>query len=240
MAVSGGYLTWRVRYAVAPIRAFAELIDVDMLPQFKDLSAKADAVADAEYERLGSAPADENWDGDMGALAEAAEDKGIEFYEIMSGLQYGMTGLFAAGLFHMVEQQLAYLCHDAAITAAALDDSKFKKIEHWYRKHFRLDLRTLPDWDTIDELRLVANTVKHAEGNAAEQLRKRQPKLFQGRLLREIDPAAPPPDRPLLQPLAGSDLFVEEDDLKRYFGAALHLFDSLASFFEENSNDYFG
>src|SRR5437868_6432220 len=102
--LSGGYLSWRIRYAIAPIRAFGEFIEQDILPQFGNLSARADAVADAEFARLGSFPAGEDWDGDMGTLAEAAHDKGIEFYAMMFGLQYGMIGLFAAGLFHMVEQ----------------------------------------------------------------------------------------------------------------------------------------
>jgi hypothetical protein len=41
-----------------------------------------------------------------------------------------------------------------------------------------LDLSSLPSWPVIDELRLVANVVKHGEGDSAEKLRETRPELF--------------------------------------------------------------
>jgi hypothetical protein len=239
MAVSGGYMAWRIPYAIAPIRAYGEFLEQDILPQFENLSARADAVADEEFARLGSQPADGNSDVDMGALAEVAEDKGIEFYATMTGLRYGMVGLFATGLFHMVEQQLASLCQDGAFNAPPPKKRDLRDIGKWYRRYFRLELSTLPEWDLIDELRLVANTVKHAEGDSAKKLRQRRPTLFHNPVVRQLTPP-PSPKHPIFQPLAGEDLFVTDTDLKQYVGASIRLFEELADHFEKNFNEPYG
>jgi len=241
MAVTGGYMAWQIPYAIAPIRAYGEFLEQDILPKFEKLSERADAVADEEFAHLGSQPVGDG-DVDMGSLAEAAQDKGIKFYATMKGLQYGMMGLFAAGLFHMVEQQLAYLCNDGAFTTPALKESKLSEIKDWYSQHFRLDLTTLPEWDSIDELRLLANTVKHAEGNSAQQLRQRRPTLFQNPLLRH-DPLVSHDSSlywPIAQPLVGEDLFVTDTDLKRYVAASIRLFEHVAEHFKVNSDEYYG
>jgi hypothetical protein len=41
----------------------------------------------------------------------------------------------------------------------------------WYGIHLRLDLKSLPAWSLIDELRMLANTVKHAEGSPMCRIR---------------------------------------------------------------------
>ena len=50
----------------------------------------------------------------MSGFAEQAEYEAQEFYEMMFPLRQTTINLFTAGLFHLVEQQLAGLCHDAA------------------------------------------------------------------------------------------------------------------------------
>lgn len=240
MAVSGGYMAWRTPSAIIPIRAYGDFLQQDILPRFEDLSEKADAIADKEFDRLGSLPAGDDWDGDMGALAEAANDKAIEFYETMSGLKRGMYGLFAAGLFHMVEQQLAYLCHDRSFTAPPLKEGSLKELQDWYKQHFHIDLSTFPDWNCIDELRLLANTVKHAEGGSAEKLRKLKPAFFQSPWARDGGWLASSATSPIVQPLAGDNLYVTDADLKRYFDAAIRLFETLANHFENARDQAFG
>jgi hypothetical protein len=86
--------------------------------------------------------------------------------------------LFSAGLFHVIEQQLAELTRDAAIEKE-VSDTKLEVVVDWYRKNCQLDLTQFSSWPVIEELRLVANTTKHAEGPSANQLRTKNPKLFQ-------------------------------------------------------------
>ena len=66
---------------------------------FQISDQRAEAVATAEFDRLGAEPVGEFWDGDMGDLAETANDKGIAFCETMSGLRQSVLNLFAVGLF---------------------------------------------------------------------------------------------------------------------------------------------
>ena len=51
-------------------------------------------------------------------------------------------------------------------------------IEKWSKTNLKVDFKTSPNWPRIEELKDVANVVKHAEGPSAKQLRLRNPKLF--------------------------------------------------------------
>ena len=57
----------------------------------------------------------------MALLAERAHDKGLVFYETMYGLRQSVLNLFAVGLFHRLEQELADLCRDGAFMVDRLD-----------------------------------------------------------------------------------------------------------------------
>ena len=96
----------------------------------------------------------------------------------MVSLRQSMLNLLAAGLFHLTEQQLAVLCRDAGFTTDPPRDTKMDEVKKWYAANLRLYLEALPSWGVINELRLVANAVKHAEGSATRQLRTLRPELF--------------------------------------------------------------
>jgi hypothetical protein len=83
----------------------------------------------------------------------------------------------------------------------------------------------LPSWPVLNELRLVANSVKHAEGGSADELRKLRPDLFQHPAVpSELQRILPP--GPIHLPMMGEDLFVSPEDLQRYK-------DALANFWRE-------
>ena len=201
---------------------------------FSDLEKKADEVADAAFQRYGDEPAGPDFDGDMSVFAERAEQKGQAFYETMYPLRQAALNLFTAGLFHLLEQQLASLCHDAAFDVPPPGDTKLAVVVKWYRDHFCLDLETLPEWAPIQELNYIANTVKHAEGPSAEKLRNVRPELFHhlpdSFLLAEL---------PVRLPLAGDDLYVTDDLFREYSHAATQFFTTIAAYFETHRDDYF-
>lgn len=240
MAVTGHYMAFRVRFSAIPyVQAYGDCVLSDVMSAFTNLEKRADAIANAEFERLGSEPAGEDCDVDMGALAEAAEDKGQAFYETMSSLRQTTLNLFAAGLFHLVEQHLADLCHDGAFTVAPPHDTNRNIICHWYQQHFELDLRALKPWPKIDELQLVANAVKHAEGPSARRLRQLRPELFQQPAVRERLPGIPDPVHPIRMPLAGDDLYITEQSFEEYRQAANQLFTDIANHFEAHGEEYY-
>ena len=238
MPVDGGYLALRVRRNAIPyIQAYGKCVLGDILAAFADLKKRADEIGDTEYARLGAEPADENFDGDMSRYQEAAEEKGQDFYYTMVALRQSTLNLFAVGLFHLVEQQLAHLCHDGAFHVDPPKDTNLGAVANWYSAHFGLDLRTLSIWPSIDELRLVANTVKHAEGDSAQKLREQRPELFEDPSVYRIF-AAPQIQRPIhrrpihYRPLSGDDLYVTVKVFEGFNEAATNLIEEVARHFE--------
>jgi len=242
MSVKGRYMAWRVRSSPAPyVKAYGECVRRDVLPAFSDLVKKAHKVARAEFQRLGSLPADENSSGDMSAAADAAEEKGQVFYDTMIALRQTTLNLFAAGLFHLLEQQLADLCVDGAFEVPPPTDTKLSIVVEWYNRHFNLDLASLPVWTKIDELRLIANAVKHAEGGAAQRLRDLDPKLFQNPSLREVFPDFPfmHTALSLRLPLAGDNFYVTDERFSEYSEVANRMFELIAEFFEAHTENLY-
>src|SRR5690242_11614023 len=201
MPVEGSELSPRARRGRKAIEVFRDHAVEQLLSLFKDLDARSNKVAKEEFERLGAQPVGEYGDVDMADLAEEAHDAGLAFYETMSGLRQTTINLFAAGLFHLLEQHLADLCHDRSFTVDPPKESKLKELARWYSAHFDLDLSALASWNLVDELRLVANVVKHAEGKSAEQLRLRRADLFEHPALRALRAGGRQFFRPVRMPL---------------------------------------
>jgi hypothetical protein len=221
------------------VLAYGECVRRDVMPSFSDLEQKADQIAEAEYNRLGSAPVRDDCAVDMASLAEAAHDKGLAFYETMFGIRQAVQNLFVVGLFHLLEQELADLCCDGAITVPPPAESRLAVLVAWYSRYFRLDLEMLPAWPTVDELRLVANATKHAEGSSVQQLRIRRPELFHSPVLREIHSLVRPIAWPVHRPLSGEDLYVTPELFQQYAEASVNLVSDVAHYFEEHSAELY-
>jgi hypothetical protein len=243
--MSGGYLGMQIRHcALRPIIVYRECIFREVLPAFANLNERAQRVANEYFNRIGAEPAGEYESVDMADVAEAAEDKALAFYEMMVPVRQTMLNLLAAGLFHLVEQQLADSCRDASFTVDRPNDTKLSVVADWYREHFLLDLTTLPSWALVDELRLVANAVKHAEGSATERLRAIRPELFRNPDYAAIDDelrkeGIEPLRTPVLLPLAGEDLFVSEGLLRTYGEAAESFLREIAAHFDAHDHEYY-
>jgi hypothetical protein len=237
MAVDGRYLALQTRDAAARIAAFSNFVLTQMVPPLTpaQLEARAEEVAEAEYTSIGSQPGE----GDMAAAAEAAEEKGQSFFNTMNAIGQTILNLLAVGLFHSLEQELADLCRDGSFLVPPPRDTKLEEVAKWYLQHFGLDLHSLTCWPMIDELRLCANTVKHAEGGSARQLREIRPGLFDHALRYGISPDEPTPAHPTYKPLSGEDLYVTEDVLREYGWAANRFMADIVAYFDAHANEYF-
>ena len=212
MAVSGGYLGMRIRgLTLVQIITYRECTFRDVLPAFANPEERARGAVEEYFNRKTNEPAGENEDGAIEGIAEDAEAVGLAFYEGLVSAQQTMLNLLAVGLFHLVEQQLADLCRDRAFTVEPPAETNLGTVAAWYLDHFLLDLESLGNWKLVDELRLVANTVKHAEIGQTTRLRALRPELFHNPAYAEFDQdlaASGMGALPVRQPLAGSDLFV--------------------------------
>lgn len=215
----------------------------DILPAFGNLEEKAQKMASDYYNEVGSQPAGEYQDVDMASVADDADGMSFRWYQTMVTVRQTMRNLLATGLFHLTEQQLAESCRDAD-SGIKPPDTKLEKIEKWYRTNFHLELTSLPSWSALDELRLVANAVKHGEGSATRQLKALRPGLFSnpdyGEIYREYEQdSMSPPMSEALAPLTGQDLFVSENLLRTYAEAATGIFEDIAMYFASHGDRFF-
>jgi hypothetical protein len=242
--MTGGYLASQVRQrAIRPILAFREYIFRDVVPNFSNLDQRADQVGNEYYERAVSKPADEDFDGDLSGFAEDAHDHALSWYEMMRSLRQTMLNLLAAGLFHLTEQQLAVLGQDAGFENRQPKNTTLEEVVKWYKSTLRMDLRALSEWPLIEELRLVANTAKHAEGKSSDDLRSLRPELFFDPSLDRMFEGAGIRDyfvnRPVSAPLAGEDLFVTENSLRDYAEGVEKLFREIAAHLDAKEDEYY-
>jgi hypothetical protein len=195
---------------------------------------RAQQIQKDYYNRIARRPAGEYGEEiDLSDAADAAQQHSYDWWEMMTSLRQTMLNLMAAGLFHIVEQQLATLSGDALFDEP-VKDTKISDVRAWYQRELQIDFTAMPSWKVMDELRLVANTVKHGEGASAKMLRAEHPELFnpaytelyrdagvhsEGRVRRAT----------LSAPLSGDDFFVTEEILQGYAEAAEAFFGEIAT-----------
>jgi hypothetical protein len=227
-------------YIIGPISAFRRYVFNSVIPAFGNLEKRAGDVAEEHFSEIGSQPVHDDIVFDMADVAEAAQQKSLDWFLMMVSLRQTMLNLLAVGLFHLTEQQLARLCRDGRFTVPPPTDTKLEEVKKWYGKHVALDLETLPSWGAINELRLIANAVKHAEGSATKQLRLLRPELFSNPAYEEIyrEEGLTRTMDPVHAPLSGEEFFVTEQLLDGYSAAAESFFREIADCFKSHSDDF--
>ena len=98
-----------------------------------------------------------------------------------------------------------------------------------------IDIISFKSWINIEELRIVSNAIKHAEGFSAVELRKIRPDMFEHPMVRtQKESFLTGNSIPLVYlPLAGEDIFVMQEDLLKYKNA---LVDFWTEFIDTCSN----
>ena len=220
--LDGHFWSGHFQTVFAPqVNAFCEVMVGRLLPTFEGLSREADEVAQEEYERLGSRPANEYSAWDMADAAEQALEAGLSHYRILDGVRQALANLAAAALYHLFEQQLV-LFHRRQLLHPSEEKITAKLKVSELKKRLLdggLKLESLESWSRVDELRLVANSVKHAEGTSSEKLRELRPHLFVDPSLQEENLSWLASSTSVYLPLAGQDIYVTADDLERYRSA---------------------
>ena len=214
-----------------PVRVFVEAVETRLLPTFDNIEKEAEAVAQAEWEDMSAAAAPDDYI-DPGDIAEQAYGAGLDYYDSLSNVRQSILNLSVVALHHMFEQQTLWFFQRKVLHPGrerALQEL-LEKDPREAQKYLNLgavkdhlksggiDLAALACWRRLCELRLVANTVKHAGGTASEELRAKRPELFVHPALRDRAPFYNARPR-LYRPAAGEDLYLTLDDLKAYGGA---------------------
>lgn len=214
---------------VPQIRALIDTLRDRLLPAFDTLDAESERKSDEEYERLASLAASE--DVDMADLAEKAREAGVTYYQLISGLRQGLQNMFAAALYHLYEQQLLLFHRREILDPREENDAALFKPSVFRERLLRhgIDVKSFRSWPLIDELRLVANTVKHAEGESASDLHARRPELFLDPRVTGLQFLGSKAVARVYQPVMGEDLYMSIDELERYASAVEQFWSELTA-----------
>lgn len=183
------YLDNRIRKMLKePFETFAKTYHERVIPIFSSLEEESQAVADEKYNALGRYFNPES--DDPADYAEMAWEEGLEHYESMSLMQYNMRLMWISTLYQFWEQQVRKFVFEevtrthkfidkkgnevafAGFCTRGIDDIKDEFNE------FGQDLEKLNSWPKIEELRLLANVIKHGEGWSATKLKQLRPDYF--------------------------------------------------------------
>jgi hypothetical protein len=221
------------RVNIGTVEGFRQAVYHRLLPPFECIDAEAQAVEQREFERLGQMPAFD--DVDMADVAEQASDAGIAFYETMTGVRQALLNIFSASLRHLLEQQLLLFHRRRLLRPTEQNQADLFSLSEALKRleAYGIDCRRFKTWTKLEELRLVANTVKHAEGPSSKQLYECRPDLFLSPLDRKLK--LRPSSGPIFTPLAGEDIYVTLEDLAAYFDAATAFWNELADLLEADS-----
>jgi hypothetical protein len=154
---------------------FVENLETRILPTFNDIENEAKKVEEQEWDKLCSSYASP--DTDPSDLAEKARDAGIEYYLMVFGVRQALLNVSAGTLYHLFEQQLLFFLRREILHPSEENNIDLIKIPIFKERvlQHNIDIEKFSFWRTINEMRFVANTVKHAEGKSAVELRKIRP-----------------------------------------------------------------
>jgi len=153
-----------------------------LLSQFNDIEREADRAAEEWLEQHSH-----RFDPDRhdpGAFYEAANDAGIEFYQLLCDMRDRTRLSVVAGIFHEWDKQLR--------------DWLVREVRHWHRgdavvsKIWTVDFGKIADlleslgwnirgeeyFNKLDACRLVVNVYKHGEGKSLADLKKNYPEYL--------------------------------------------------------------
>jgi hypothetical protein len=161
---------------------YVEQVKAKVLSQFGDIESEAERYGNAEYDRLGELPGDE--DSDMAEIAEEAMARAQNFYGLLSDLKKQMILGALAGMYHQWEKDLREfiereLRHNyapetvAKVAWGANIADVFKVLSD-----FGWNYSACHFFSRIDACRLIVNVYKHGKGQSLEELARRYPEYL--------------------------------------------------------------
>lgn len=201
-----------------------------ILPAFDNIKNEAGEVEREAFENPGVYIDPEYYDS--ADAAENAFEKGLEYYQWMNDMLQGIINLFSAGLYHLFEQQL--LLFHRKVLLGIVEDKNIKLLNLKEAKT-RLSqngiiVEEFDSWPQIDELRLLANVVKHADGTSAGKLRTKRPDLFhKSKGLFAMEPVK----APIFTPMTGESLYVPLSQFMNYAQSVKAFWSEMCTSLEE-------
>lgn len=213
-----GVHAWQREMALTRLRVFRTQMLKRVFPAFADIEAEAKDHGEALFKAQLSRPG--YHEGDELSLAEHAHEAAVEHFRDLHEVLIISINFATASLFHTHWETPVrdWLVREAPMFGAS--NAEMKKLETAKLKDVMAFLAK-QGWspgdaawlEQLEELRLVANTVKHAQGDSAEALfRRNRPLFFPFNLMEEDEEiGAYKPD--------GANLVIEPEQFATYAGA---------------------
>jgi len=232
------FWAWYVQEVLIPHYEHLEkAIFQRILPTFEAVENEAEQISNEKWECLIRQPGNPD-DDDLSDLAEEAIKEGVSYYIIMMDIRQGLLNNFAVGTWHLFEQDLLFIHRRELLKPHEENDEKLLKLCEITKrlKQNGIDIEKFRAWDKLDELRLVANTVKHADGASCAQLKDRRPEIFipPGAHSEHSRIQAPPPAQ-IFKPLAGEDFYLMPEEIRTYFQALRGFWEELTEILRKGS-----
>ncbi len=205
------------------LQRLVDVLEQRLLPVLNNdaICEEAKDLSEAEWERCMALPG--TGDGCPSDFVGQAEDVGASHWEAMNNVRQSLLNLYAPVLLHAWEQQLSHFWKGflqpsgKPIQPQDLNQSYI----NGYLAASGIDLTAFSSWQKIYELRLVANTVKHAAGRSCDKLKRQRPELFTPPCFKGTGLEGNPFTCHGNAPLTDADFYLTLDDLKAYLDALL-------------------
>ncbi len=173
-------LSRSARQFESKLRALHDALERRILPAFASIQAEGDAIAANVFHELGE---DAGPDYDSSEDAMVAQEARFEYFDLMGKVEQSLINAMLVTASHLFEQQLIALVRRvypplAEAEADALAKKPRDRFKTMVRDRTNIDVDALPGWAKAEELRMIANTIKHADGPAADTLRQLRPDLL--------------------------------------------------------------
>jgi hypothetical protein len=201
-----------IRECLQELDRYAMVFQERIVSAFANLEEEAKRIEDETYVRMGDHINPEYADPEDGM--EEAFHVGVNYYLTTDAVRQGVFNLMTAGLFHMLEQQAQYLATRRVLLDRIIQadvSGGLKQLQNLLKQSFDIEIKSFQSWTLLNELRLVANTIKHGDGGSADELKLLNPALFRD----PLDPFPHIPNVPL-RPLVGEGLRLTVDHFNKY------------------------
>jgi len=228
MSVDPAMLGHFKHHYAARLELFLSVFKDRFLGAFGSPEEEIQAVSDGACAQWSESPYNEGIEPSV--AANDALQIGVDYFISLMGARQAYINLAAVGLYHAWEQQVIeffgrYIVGEAhRHKVSAISLSEFKRVAE--RVGVRID--EFPSAGTIETLRLCANTVKHAEGSSASQLRERRAEFFVHLGVSGTELGSLMASRTIYAPLSGDDLYVTESHLDEFLAGAVQFWRDMA------------
>lgn len=214
---------WKPRFLndfIPAVRRVEDTFLNRILPTFSTIDSESEAFAERLWGDAMSQPY--YGDGpDEADIADAVRDAEISYYLGLKGMEQGILNCCALFLYHLHEQQLMTFHRQELLCWRNKDNSSLfnhKEVQKQL-KLANVDIQKFSVWPKLEELRCLANTIKHGEGKSSQELLAIAPHLFLSPALTGAAIQGIAMSGRVYAPLIGDDIYVNQQEISEYANA---------------------